>query len=328
MSEAVSRWFCRCVVALVLLGGAPGVQAQEPIAWEVVSDSLQVRSLTLSGDSAVHFVGTDGAWVWRRADESFTRFNRAGAYTGILMASTGRLFFLDSSVRMSTDYGAMTPLAVHEGKAILEMPTGTLVVVGDGGHVNRSTDAGDTWTATPIPVFDTVLGRGLAFAPPTPELPFGRLVTVGLGGAAVSDDGGLTWEETNLAQFFGYDAESVVYSAALGAFFTAMNGAVEDGGSQFGAIRKSVDGRVWETVGRLPADERGFVSKLAAGANGSLWAVMGGLDNVPQGEVWRSVDGGVTWQSVGAFDGEALVGNRLIVRDVVIGPEGRVWVGF
>ncbi|MEL6771643.1 MAG: T9SS type A sorting domain-containing protein [Bacteroidota bacterium] len=52
------------------------------------------------------------------------------------------------------------------------------------------------------------------------------------------------------------------------------------------------------------------------------------MDNVPQGEVWRSVDGGVTWQSVGAFDGEALVGNRLIVRDVVIGPESRVWVGF
>ncbi|MEM6783471.1 MAG: T9SS type A sorting domain-containing protein, partial [Bacteroidota bacterium] len=112
------------------------------------------------------------------------------------------------------------------------------------------------------------------------------------------------------------------------AFFTAMNGPVEDGGSGFGAIRKSVDGREWATVGRLPADERGFVAHLAAGGNGSLWAVMGGLDNVPQGEVWRSVDGGVTWASVGAFDGEALVGNRLIARDVVIGPEGRVWVGF
>ncbi|MEO1075500.1 MAG: T9SS type A sorting domain-containing protein, partial [Bacteroidota bacterium] len=128
--------------------------------------------------------------------------------------------------------------------------------------------------------------------------------------------------------FFGYDSEDVIYSAVHDAFYTYMNGPVEDGGSEKGVVRESTDGRTWTTRGRLPADIFGFVGRLAAGEDGSLWGLMhGGQDTTAFGAVYRSMDRGATWEVAAQFNARDLVGNALDVEDLVIDWEGRVWVG-
>ncbi|MEO1076812.1 MAG: T9SS type A sorting domain-containing protein [Bacteroidota bacterium] len=325
------------VLACFAFAGASPASAQEDagdeILWEVVNGEFEVNDLAVSGDSTIYLVGGDGAYVLRRdGPDAFVEVNeRQIGHDTIFMASNGRLFFAARSLRMSTDYGRTSPVVVARGETIIETHSGALVAATDNLGVERSTDGGDTWTVIgrTDPVFQAVFGRFFAQSPPTPDLPHGRLVLVGLGGAAVSEDDGLSWQPSNLVTFFGFDAEHVVYSEALGAFFTLMNGPVDDGGSPNGVVRRSEDGQTWETVGRLPAGEFQFVGRLAAGADGSLWGVLtGGLDTSAFGGVHRSLDGGATWEEVGRFDGTDLVGNPLDVEDVVVDREGRVWVGF
>ncbi|MEL6445057.1 MAG: T9SS type A sorting domain-containing protein [Bacteroidota bacterium] len=302
------------------------------ILWEVLEDSLRTRDLAVSGDSTIYLVGGDGLHVWRRSDPGTFHVVKDGStpYDVILMASNGRFFFSDRDLRMSTDYGQSTPVVVDRGEAIIQTRSGALVAATDNLGVERSTDGGDSWTVIgrTDPVFQSVFGRFFAQSPPTPELPHGRLVVVGLGGAAVSEDDGLSWAATNLVAFFGYDAEHVVYSDARGAFFTLMNGPVDDDGPTNGVVRTSTDGRMWETVGRLPAAGRQLVGRLAAGADGSLWGVLSSAEDFTEsGGVYRSLDGGVTWEEVSRFLGEEIVGAPLQVEDIVIDWEGRVWVG-
>lgn len=333
------RWTLLVAVALAGLS-APGARAQEAppsgdsILWEVVENATDVRDLSVSGDSTVYLTGGRGTWVWRRSGpDRFVEINARRNFGSILMASNGWLFLVSADLRISKDYlgvGGETPVAVDLGKAVIETHSGALIAATDNLGVERSTDGGDSWTVIgrDDPIFQSVFGRAFAQSPPTPELPHGRLVVAGLGGAAVSTDDGLTWQSSNLTRFFGYDSEDVIYSAVHDAFYTYMNGPVEDGGSEKGVVRESTDGRTWTTRGRLPADIFGFVGRLAAGPDGSLWGVMvSGQDTTQFGAVYRSLDRGATWENVGQFDGRELIGEPFHMEDVVIDWEGRVWVG-
>ncbi|MEM8557434.1 MAG: T9SS type A sorting domain-containing protein [Bacteroidota bacterium] len=325
------------VALTVLLGVASSASAQSdppaPIAWEVVSDSLQVDDLAVSGDSVLYLSGPDRTWVWRRSGpDRFVELNDFLRFQQVFMASTGH-FFLENlvGVSRSDDYLRTASVVVQRGEAVIETHSGAIIVATDNLGVERSTDGGDSWTVIgrDEPAFRAVFGRFFAQSPPTAALPHGRLVLVGLGGAVVSTDDGLTWQASNLGQAFGYDSEHVVYSGVHDAFYTYMNGPVEDGGSTRGVVRESADGVTWTTRGRLPADNFGFVGRLAAGTDGSLWGIMvGTIDTLSYGRVYRSMDRGATWEVAGAFDGRDLVGNPLRVQDLVIDAVGRVWVGF
>ena len=320
-------------LATALLLATPGgfAQAASPVAWEVVPNATDAWDLSVAGDSTVYLTGGRGTWVWRRSGpDRFVEVNDRQIHERVTMTSNGRFFFVSDGLRMSKDYGRRALVAVERGEAVIETHSGALVAATDNLGVERSTDGGDSWTVIgrDDPLFQSVFGRAFAQSPPTPELPHGRLVVAGLGGAAVSTDDGLTWQSSNLTQFFGYDSEDVIYSGYQDAFYTYMNGPVEDGGSEKGVVRESTDGRTWTTRGRLPADIFGFVGRLAAGEDGSLWGSMdSGRDTTQFGAVYRSLDRGATWENVGQFDGEELVGDSFRMEDIVVDWEGRVWVG-
>ncbi|MEM8556917.1 MAG: T9SS type A sorting domain-containing protein [Bacteroidota bacterium] len=328
IARHLTRLVGLCSLALLLALTHAAAQDAPPIAWEVVDDFLQVDNLAVSGDSVIYLSGNDGTWVWRRSEPGqFLEINDGRRFFHVLMASSG-LFFLEGNrtIRRSTYSLRDTPEVVDGGRAVIETHSGAIVVATDLA-IARSTDGGDTWTFAERPA--SIWGRSFALSPPTPDLPHGRLVLAGLNGAAVSTDDGLTWQASNLAQFFGYDSEHVVYSGFHDAFYTYMNGPVEDGGSEKGVVRESRDGVVWTTRGRLPTDGIGFIGHLAAGPDGSLWGIMrGAVDTLSYGAVYRSEDRGATWANVGQFDGRDLVGTSLKVWDAVVDWEGRVWVGF
>ncbi|MEM6783317.1 MAG: hypothetical protein AAF624_06235, partial [Bacteroidota bacterium] len=156
---------CVCLAALLLIGGALPVQAQgeEPVVWEVVSDSLQVRHFSTAGDSTIYF-SDDGIWVWRRDDpDRFVELTDSRGFRYVQMASTGRIFIFGAGMGYSDDYmQTYSDVVVRDAEAVIEMPSGALVAAVDGRDAERSTDSGDTWTPQPNAVFDTVLGRGLA----------------------------------------------------------------------------------------------------------------------------------------------------------------------
>jgi hypothetical protein len=61
-------------------------------------------------------------------------------------------------------------------------------------------------------------------------------------------------------------------------------------------------------------------------ASGVLYAVDdGGTEDI---QVYASGDRGRTWAGTGQIDAEAEVGNPVRLREVIVGPEGRLWLGM
>ncbi|NIQ57567.1 MAG: hypothetical protein GWN71_30500, partial [Gammaproteobacteria bacterium] len=194
-----------------------------------------------------------------------------------------------------------------------------------------STDGGDTWT------FLTWSLRARVLAP-SPNHGVDRTLFAGTAdrGLQRSTDGGLSWTEV-LSQ----PVTALAVSPAYGASRTVYAG-VKAGSDTPGQIYRSADGgESWQRLGlgSLPAlrptqraaggNEAVTISVLTFAADGSVLAGVSGGGEAGGGAVYRSIDGGESWQAVGGvLDGRSLFALATAPSrslSFYAGTEGNLW---
>ena len=302
----------------------------DTLVWERVGSIEDVYGLFFDGDTLYAIPLTDPVQVLRPGDEDFSQAfanPRAGQDLSI---TTDRTIFLRASsaslLKRSTDWGESF-LTAHEDALSLpvETPSGALALgvrgTPDGTIVARSTDGGATWTDRGLGTDTRGIGTtAVLVLPPAPAAPEGRLLASGYAGAAYSDDDGLSWEPTNL---YTGGLGAAVWSVARtdGGPLDGRLIALVQGNGEAAALWGSDDGASFEPVGPLP-EGAGSLSRLVAAPGGVVYLWRGSPEGVAEGgQVWGSVDGGVTWR----FVGPVWSGWEVAVTEVVVGPQGRLW---
>lgn len=142
----------------------------------------------------------------------------------------------------------------------------------------------------------------------------------GNGGPGYSPDGGTTWFPSNLSQAGAGVSEGLAVVDGGPYHGTAVATVGEAGVAGYSVVN-STDGRTWARVGPTP-------SGLGSGrAFGGLLAVPGGtiyFHGAP-GRIYASDDAGRSWTLL--FDVDGPLETNDSVRDLVFGPDGRLYAG-
>jgi photosystem II stability/assembly factor-like uncharacterized protein len=171
--------------------------------WEDVSDRLDnedqyhLNGITQVADSGLFVVGEAGA-MFRSADDGQTWEKLEGPYQGSLFGAIGTgqpgtllVYGLRGNLFRSTDFGdSWSPIGLKAARGPLEfglsnatrLEDGSLVLVGNGGSVMRSTDDGQTFQVYNRP--DRISLSGV-----TADAK-GNLILVGQGGVRVTSPTG------------------------------------------------------------------------------------------------------------------------------------------
>jgi uncharacterized protein (TIGR03437 family) len=296
--------------------------------------SFPVYSLAVDAAHSV-YAGTNGGGVWSSSDGGVT-WKPTGLSNGMILAlaldSAGALYGGTSSAgaQISHDHG-VTWTTLNTGVDLyskfgygiwIDPKNSQKIFVGDEDMYGLvwSQDGGATWSAAP-PSFTARGTRSVVFDPTNSK----RIYASGLNGDAFfkSTDGGLTWS----ARRFG---SSAVYVIAVAVDPLSPN-TVYAGTQNEGFFRSEDYGDTWESVGaglsgsitRLTADPTDVGRLFASTATatylsedaGSTWTNVLNLPawtvTIDPGDpstvyattrtqgVFRSSDGGHTWQSIG-----------------------------
>jgi photosystem II stability/assembly factor-like uncharacterized protein len=170
----------------------------------------------------------------------------------------------------------------------------TVVAVGAGGHILRSTDGGSTWQLARSSTLATLTGVHF------PDERHGWAV----GHDAVilhTEDGGLTWTK----QYQGPDLQVSFLDVC---FLDAQTGFVAGAYGQF--LATSDGGRTWTQRPIIAEDY--FLNRLSQGSSGTLFLAG------ERGTLLRSVDRGVTWVPIrtpydGSFYGILPLGPKTLL---------------
>lgn len=176
--------------------------------WEDVSDRLDnedgyhLNSIAAIKDAGLFVVGEQGA-MFRSADWGTTWQNVKSPYEGSLFGVTGSgesagvlAYGLRGHLFRSTDFGtSWSRVSLRAGNGPLEfglsggglMADGSLVVVGHGGSVLKSTDAGRTFK-----VVNRADRLSLSSVSSSAD---GNLILVGQGGVRVASSTGTSFEQ-------------------------------------------------------------------------------------------------------------------------------------
>ncbi|MEP0546273.1 MAG: T9SS type A sorting domain-containing protein [Rhodothermales bacterium] len=328
-------------LALILPFAAPAPCAQpeaDSLAWELVGQPLEAHGLLAAGIAddlplSVYANGPDGLFVIHSGEEDWTLValrNDGGFRTNddTFVSREGTLFGVGfSSLQRSPD-GGQTWVYVLDGCGIAPIYTsaGALICNLDGhpsDTIARSTDDGLTWE--PIDMWPTLEGRilPLTFAtlPVSADLSSGRIVAGGNDAIVYSDDDGFSWEPTNLYAGFRYRINSIV-RAPWGLIYAAVNDFAED---DIGGMWESFDGAVWTRVGQISAPPDNGGAQIIALGDSMLCSINPGETQDIQ--VYCSGDRGRTWAGTGVIAAEEAVGNAVRKEELIVGPEGRLWLG-
>lgn len=171
--------------------------------WEDIGDRMDnedqyhLNGITYVKDAGLFIVGEMGS-MFRSADEGQTWEKLEGPYQGSLFGAVGTsqantllAYGLRGNLFRSTDFGSnWEPIALQGERGPLEfsianaslMPDNSIVLVGNGGSVMRSTDDGETFTVSNRP--DRLSLAGVT------EDNKGNLILVGQGGVRVTSPTG------------------------------------------------------------------------------------------------------------------------------------------
>ena len=161
-------------------------------------DQYHLNGITYVKDAGLFIVGEMGS-MFRSSDEGQTWEKLEGPYQGSLFGAVGTAhantllaYGLRGNLFRSTDFGShWEPISLQGERGPLEfsvanaslMPDNSIVLVGNGGSVMRSTDDGETFTVTNRP--DRLSLAGVA------EDEKGNLILVGQGGVHVTSPTGV-----------------------------------------------------------------------------------------------------------------------------------------
>ena len=240
-------------------------------------------------------------------------------------------------------------LFINDAGAIHEVAQGPYAGRLLAGSTLFSTDRGTSWTTGEVMDFVNDFNMR-AFAP----LPSGRFLAAGNFGAGYTDDGGQTWYATELYAPYQIGGEGIAAWATPGSVqaFEAggpepdcgladallcegavwIGGGADSGASGTEAWWTNDGGRTWTFGGDL--------AQVLDGPGGSTAALVAELDRagaapdgtagagrglvvLGRGYVYRTLDGGVTWEVVARV---AEMGGSKQTKSAVIGPDGRLYV--
>ncbi len=280
-----------CIIALALCGAAP----PDPLAHlHVRNVGPQVSGGRLGAvagtdaDPSLYYAGAAGGGVWRTT-------NAGQSWTPVF----------DKQDVQSIGSVAIDPV----NRNVVWVGTGegaprNDVIAGDG--VYRSSDAGKTWQHV-LPLRSALVARILI----DPRDPGTVLVGV-LGdpfadsadrGMYLTRDGGKTWKKTLFLTSHTGVSDMDATAGAPGVVYAGMwdyrrTGWSTDSGGENGGLYKSIDfGQTWRRLNGagLPGGPTGRIGVAIAPSNAQrVYALI----ESKQGLLWRSDDGGLSWQMV------------------------------
>jgi photosystem II stability/assembly factor-like uncharacterized protein len=207
-----------------------------------------------------------------------------------------------------------------------------------GGGVWKTTDAGTTWVNISDRGIKTASVGAIAVAPSDPNV-----VYVGMGSADPrgnvipgdgmyrSTDAGQHWTHLGLDKA-GQIGKIVVHPLNPDLLWVAVLGNVFGPSEQRGIFRSKDGGKTWEKV-HYVSDKTGAIELVADPNNPRIlyagfwtaerksWTF---VDGSAEGGVWKSLDGGDTWEKLGGGLPTGLVGRVGIAVSPV--KSSRVWV--
>lgn len=307
-------------------GAAPG----DTPTWERVGDfPPDANALASDGAGRLYAITFDGAY----------RLDLTGGFPGVWEERNCCVFgdamiglgpdtlvtTLDGRTRRSTDGGVTwvnvrdagsgDAFGLHEAPAGTPL-AGTLFV---GGLFAASEDRGATWeTRGQIPDLG---GLATAFA----TLASGRLAAAAAWGAAYSDDGGWTWEMSNLWGFNRFLTKAVAVTEAPGGTERVVVVGVDATAPHVRAWYSDDGGQTWLPEGGYPLPEP--ADGVGGGRTSGVWAAGGSrvVAVLGRGSVYGSEDGGETWQEVGQLPD---IAENIYAHTSAVGRDGRLYVAL
>ncbi len=316
------------VVALALSVALPTADAQtalDTLVFETVGDR-PIDADDLAFDTA-DTLWASAAEVLRLApgDTATWRELNPHAYRYILPLGADTLLLGGAGAVYRSLDGGRTFYDIHdEGERLFAAASGRLVA-GTRAEtgVIYSADRGATWAEGMV---EGGTGTWQPWAEAFAEVPAGhpragRLVAAGWAGLSYSDDGGATWQRSNVwdtygGRYFGHDLAAAASDERVWAAF--------DEGGVFGTqIGVSADGGASYERRTSLFDGGGFGLRLmwlAGGPNPEV-GVLVVVEN--RGQVHVSTDGAVSWRQVGQVP---FTSPSNSMRDALVGPDGRLYV--
>ena len=252
---------------------------------------------------------TDSGATWESANGNLP-VTRVGdidffpAIRAVAVAPDGSAVYIataDDGLFRSTDGGAnwtaleegLNERSFHSLAFVAGQPPTTLLAGGNGGGVYRSEDAGATWTKT-----STGLNEALVPSVVASPVFAGTAYAAAFDGVYATADGGRTWSRAG----DGLPAVPVA-SLALQSIVTLQPGDTETlfAGTLGAGLQVSVDGGAWTRRESLDDD---YISSVLLDSTNVMYA---GTDHPFDGSnpqrVYKSTDGGASWQQTGLDPG-------------------------
>ncbi len=281
-------------------GGQSWTDTGRPPGLVAFSPNFTADGLVLSDG---HWRSTDGGLTWQPAAAGLEPAQTTHAiffspnFTAdqtvylLLQPEFGSSLRLQRSVDAGQSWQSLSSglPANFEIAAATILPDGRLYLVDDAGEDLTAAPAQLSWGAPPVDLTRLDL-QDLAIAPD------GTIYVVN-GGAGVfeSTDQGRSWREIAFPARSGQYQPARLAVATDGTLFAGLESAVE---------RKSAGVQNWNYLANLPA---GFtLTSLAVSPNFERDQMVLAGGNYRQNQLFRSTDGGDTWQMV--FDGAAIEG--------------------
>ena len=348
------------LAALALAASARAqVSGDGPFTWTDLQEPVKPFETVFMDDGTLIAMNSD---LWRLAPGSDTweqvDLPNALVGTDAALPLRGDTLIAGDALVRSYDGGRTWELVstcaddcfrrdIDHSHAIAEITVGPYAGRLLAGGALYSDDRGASWHTAEVVDFPTDF-RMYAFA----GLPSGRVLGAGDFGAGYSEDGGQTWQATELYQPYAVSGRKVLRWATLGSIeaheaggptpdcgladVALCEGAVWIGGNQSianGAWWTNDGGRSWTFGGELLQELDGpgmsQVAVLAeldrAGTSPGGAAGAGrGLVALGRGFIFRTLDGGASWEGVGRVAG--MQGGQ-VARSGEVGPDGRLYLG-